>query len=155
MAKPTELNVRIRIDADTKDASDYLKAVTKRMKNLRPVWPKVQQQLKVYMISNFTSQGLPVGGWKPLDAEYASLKMQKFPGAPMLVRQGGLFSQVLKGPAMQGGRSNAEFSFDGKVAAFHQYGTTKMAARPILFAPEEFIEDTGETIIEYIHEGII
>lgn len=153
MATPRELNVVISIDVNADDTRDYLEDVRRRMKDLSPVWPKLQLQLKNYMISNFTSQGLPVGGWKPLDAEYASLKMQKYPGAPTLVRRGGLFSQILKGPALESGPSDARFLFDGKVAAFHQYGTTKMAARPILFAPEEFIEDAGEMVIDYILTG--
>ena len=81
MATPREINVRVEVDVDGLDqTSEYLNDVKSRMKDLRPVWPKIHESLKSYMIGNFTAQGLPSGGWKPLDAEYASWKAKNFPG---------------------------------------------------------------------------
>lgn len=154
MATPREISVEIKVDADgLDDAHNYLKDVRSRMKNLRPVWPKLHESLKSYMIGNFTAQGLPSGGWKPLDAEYASWKAKNFPGAPMLVQDGGLFRQVMKGPKLEASARDATFRFSGKVARFHQYGTSKMPARPILFAPERWVDEAAEEVGRYIVEG--
>jgi len=155
MATPHELNVQVEVDLDgDEDASEYLDDVKKRMKDLRPVWPRLHQSLKAYMIANFTAQGLPSGGWKPLDAEYGSWKVQNFPGAPILVQSGKLFQQVAKGPKLEGLMRGARFTFGGRVARFHQYGTEKMPARPILFAPERWIDEAAEEVVKYIVEGI-
>lgn len=155
MATPREINVRVEVDVDGLDqTSEYLNDVKSRMKDLRPVWPKLHESLKSYMIGNFTAQGLPSGGWKPLDAEYASWKAKNFPGAPMLVQSGGLFRQVMKGPKLEGMMRGARFQFTGKVARFHQYGTTEMPARPILFAPEKWVDEAAEEVGNYIVEGL-
>jgi phage gpG-like protein len=155
MATPSELKVTITIDVDgDEDAREYLEDVQDRMKDLRPVWPRLQRSLKAYMISNFTAQGLPSGGWKPLDAEYASWKVQNFPGAPMLVQSGELFRQVSQGPKLESGARGARFKFTGRVARFHQYGTEKMPARPILFAPERWVNEVADEVADYIVEGI-
>lgn len=151
----SELNVNVRIDIDgADDASEYLDDVRRRMKDLRPVWPRLQASLKAYTIGNFTAQGLPSGGWKPLDAEYASWKATRFPGAPMLVQTGQLFRKVSEGPKLDGGARTAHFSFTGKIARFHQYGTTKMPARPILFAPDVWVDEVQEQIGDYIIGGL-
>ena len=154
MASSKEIDVRIEIDVDGLDeTSEYLKDVRSRMKDLRPVWPRLHDSLKSYIIGNFTAQGLPSGGWKPLDAEYASWKAKNFPGAPMLVQDGGLFRKVSKGPKLEGMMRGARFQFTGKIARFHQYGTTKMPARPIIFAPDTWVDEAAEEVIDYIVEG--
>lgn len=152
----SELDVRITIKIDGLDEmKDNLENIDKRMKDLRPVWQKANASLKSYLISNFTAQGLPSGGWKPLDPEYGSWKVANYPGAPMLVKTGGLFSRIAQGPDLDGGRRGATFSFGGEIAKFHQYGTTKMPARKIIFAPEIWVEEVAGMISEYIVEGKI
>lgn len=155
MASPKEFDVRISVDIDgDDDAKEYLDDVKKRMRDLRPVWPVIQSSLKIYMIQNFTAQGLPSGGWKPLDAEYSSWKATNFPGAPMLVQKGALFRRVSQGPKLEGGARGAKFKFGGKIAKFHQYGTEKMPARPILFAPERWVAEAADKVGAYIVEGL-
>jgi len=153
MATPKELNVDIKVELNDDGTKDYLDDVKKRMRDLSPVWPKVHQSLKAYMIENFTAQGLPAGGWKPLDAEYASWKTRTFPGAPMLVQTGSLFQRIARGPKLDGGARTASFTFTGKITRFHQYGTEKMPARPILFAPERWVQEVADAIGDYIVEG--
>lgn len=155
MARPSEFDIKIKVDLDNQeDTKEYLDDLKKRMRDLRPVWPSLQSSLKNYMISNFTAQGLPSGGWKPLDAEYASWKATNFPGAPMLVQSGELFRQVSQGPKLESGARDAKFKFSGKIARFHQYGTEKMPARPILFAPERWVNEAADVVADYIVEGL-
>lgn len=152
----SELDVRIKIKIYGLDEiKDNLKNIDKRMKDLRPVWPKANNSLKGYLVANFTAQGLPSGGWAPLDAEYGSWKIRNFPGMPMLVKEGGLFSRIAQGPDLDGNKRNATFSFGGQIAKFHQYGTTHMPARQIIFTPERWVKDVAEMITEYIVEGKI
>jgi len=150
----SEFKLRIKIDIDNdKDTKDYLENVRKRMRDYRSVWPKLQQSLKAYMIDNFTAQGLPSGGWKPLDTEYGAWKASRFPGAPMLVQDGSLFKKIAEGPKLDGGQRVAHFRFTGKIARFHQYGTTKMPARTILFAPEVWVNEVADSIADWVVEG--
>jgi phage gpG-like protein len=146
-------NIKLRITG-LKGMSHDLKMIKRRMKDLRPVWPKANASLKAYMIANFTSQGLPSGGWAPLDAEYGSWKIRNYPGSPMLVKEGGLFSKIAQGPDVDGNLRSATFSFAGEIPKFHQYGTTKMPARPIIFASEEWTEDVAQMIADYIVDGV-
>jgi phage gpG-like protein len=152
-AKEFDVHVVVEIDG-IDETLEYLEDVRKRMRDLRPIWPGLQQSLKRYSIANFTAQGLPSGGWRPLDAEYASWKSGRFPGAPILVQTGKLFRQVLEGPKLDGARDNASFSFEGRIAKFHQYGTTKMPARPVLFAPEVWVDEAVDTMADYIVGGL-
>jgi len=150
----SELDVKIKIKVRNLDnVKDNLKNIKRRMKDLRPVWPRAHASLKDYMIENFTAQGLPSGGWRPLDAEYGAWKMRHYPGAPILVKGGGLFAKILQGPDLDGRPSGASFVFSGEVAKFHQYGTTKMPARKILFSPEVWEKQVAQMIEEYIVDG--
>jgi len=149
-----DVNLKIKI-VGLDEVKDNLQNIKKRMKDLRPVWPRANQSLKKYMIENFTAQGLPSGGWKPLDPQYGSWKIANFPGAPMLVRTGGLFSKILQGPDVDGNMGSASFSFSGDIAKFHQYGTTKMPARKILFSPEVWEKEVADMIEEYVIDGVI
>lgn len=151
----SELNVRVDIDVqNADDTKEYLEDVRRRMRDLRPVWPQLQDSLKKYNIANFTAQGLPSGGWKPLDAEYASWKAARFPGAPMMVQTGQLFRKVSDGPKLDGGARSATFSINGRIAKFHQYGTTKMPARTIFFAPDVWVDEARDKIADYIIGGL-
>jgi len=150
----SEFKLRMKIEIDgIDDTLDYLDNVKRRMRDFRPIWPALNQSLKQYMIGNFTAQGLPSGGWKPLDAEYGAWKTRNFPGAPMLVQSGKLFSTIAKGPKLDGNRQSARFMFDGRVARFHQYGTTKMPARPLLFAPDVWVNEVTDEMADWVVEG--
>lgn len=152
----SELTVKIRIKTKGLDEmKDELNKINKRMDDLRPIWPKVNANLKKYLIENFTAQGLPTGGWQPLSAQYGSWKASRFPGAPLLVQTGALFERVAGGPELDGGKREATFAFSGEIAAFHQYGTTKMPKREIIFSPELWEKDMARMVEEYIIDGII
>jgi len=152
----SELSVRIKLKINGLDEMhDNLENINKRMGDLRPVWPKAHEKLKGYLIENFTAQGLPSGGWAPLDAEYGAWKIKHFPGMPILVKEGGLFAKIAQGPDLDGNKRTASFSFGGEIAKFHQYGTRNMPARRIIFTPEKWVDEVAEMISEYIVEGKI
>lgn len=132
-----------------------LTAMHARAQVLTPVLLKAKQEVKLAHAANFTSNGLLVGGWKPLDAQYASWKMARFPGMPPLVRTGKLFASLAGGMGAVDTMTNTSFSLGTTVeyAKFHQYGTTKMAKRKIVFEPPLFAKKLGRDTVDYIANG--
>lgn len=123
-----------------------------RSKSFEPIFIKAKKQLELANAANFTAQGLPVGGWAPLDPQYAAWKAIRFPGRPIMVGNGKLFRSVTN---MTSGISSiaptkAEFGTNVEYAKFHQYGTRKMPKRKIIFEPAGFARSVGEDAGKWI-----
>lgn len=148
-------NVSLDFEVDISAPMRDLKKMTDRADDQRPVLEHARDVLKLANERNFASNGLPVGGWAPLDAEYGSWKSANFPGAPPMVQTGRLFRELtsLRGPGNVIGQNTATFGTRLKYAKFHQYGTTKMAKRLIIFQPRGFADDLAEYSRRYIIDG--
>lgn len=148
-------NVKIDVDVDTAKVLRSLSEMEDRADNQRPVLEHGREILKRANAENFASNGLPVGGWAPLDAEYGSWKSANFPGAPPMVRTGRLFRDLttLRGAGNVIGQNVATFRANVKYAKFHQYGTTKMPKREILFEPRGFAQELADYSRRYIIDG--
>jgi phage gpG-like protein len=59
----------------------------------------------------------------------------------------------LKGPANTIGGNEAEFGTNIKYAKFHQYGTTNMAARKLVFEPPMFAKRLARIAANYQAHG--
>lgn len=148
----------IDIDIKTKGLEQIIASVEAkilRAQDFTPIFPKARAELALSTAANFTSNGLLVGGWAPLDPEYGAWKMTRFPGAPPLVRTGRLFASLT-------GENMASVSIRPKsmtigtnveYAKFHQYGTTKMAKRKILFVPKEFSMKFANDAAQWVNQG--
>ena len=149
--------LKARIDEDgMSDAKDKLKDIGRRSKNLQPALVKAGLSLRKYMAENYTSQGLLVGGWAPLNPKYAAWKSTHFPGAPPMVRTGALFNSVaVVGPEIDAHDTWATYSTNIQYAKFHQYGTTKMPKREVLFAPEVWQEELASMVKKYVVDGTL
>jgi len=147
--------VRINASMDASRAYKKLFAMEARSKNFMPVFEKARLELQAANAANFALGGLPAGGWKPLDASYAAWKAINFPGSPPMVRTGRLFRSLtdLRGPANSIRPTSATFGTDVEYAKFHQYGTTKMAKRQIIFEPIGFAKKTSENLAAWIADG--
>lgn len=132
-----------------------LTAMHQRSQVLTPVLIKAKQEVKLANASNFTSNGLLVGGWAPLDAQYATWKMARFPGMPPMIRTGRLFASLSGANGATDTMTNKSFSVGTSVeyAKFHQYGTSKMAKRKIVFEPPLFVKKLGRNTVDYIANG--
>lgn len=149
---PYRLDIEVRVEK----AQNLIDDVKKRCIDAKPVFKWAQQVLKKTFAENFTSQGLPVGGWSPLDAEYAAWKARELPGRPTLVRSGELFRSIseLSDPSVNEiNKLSATFGTAVKYAGFHQYGTPNMPKRQILFIPQSFADEFAEKLANYIVEG--
>ena len=146
----------IDVDFDADEAHDKMDRIKKRGRNFKPVMEAIRAELRKAWTANFTSNGLAVGGWAPLDAEYASWKAAHFPGATPLIQTGNLFKSIasLRGVEVDLDRHGARFSLaDIRVAKFHQYGTTRMPKREIVFEPAGARGRWAEWMKDYIQEG--
>lgn len=145
----------VDLDWDPSEMRDQVTDMDDRSDEFKPVFRKMRNYFERRWSNNFLSHGLEVGGWKPLDAEYAAWKSAHFPGAPPMIRSGSLFQSIrdLRGAPNEINKSNATFGTNVKYAKFHQYGTTKMAKREIVFEPVEFRREWGDKIAKYIVDG--
>jgi phage gpG-like protein len=143
-----DLDVSFNID----ELDDELKAIKRRSKNFRSPLEQVKEDLEKAWAGNFAANGLPVGGWAPLDAEYGSWKSAHFPGAPPMVRSGKLFKSLasLRGAGSEIGARGASFGTDVEYAKFHQMGTTRMAKRQILFEPVGAAQRWSEAMADHM-----
>lgn len=150
--------VSVKIDVDgAKETIAYLQGIKIRMDDHRVPFAGARQILAAANSANFSSNGLPVGGWAPLDSEYAAWKATRFPGAPPLVQGGQLFKSLvsLTGGVNSIGRTTAEFGTNVSYAKFHQYGTSKMPKREIVFEPAGFSALLAERVAKWTADGLI
>jgi phage gpG-like protein len=148
----------VKIDISTKGLGSMILSLEKkaaRAQNFIPIFPKAKAEIALSTAANFTSNGLLVGGWSPLDAEYGSWKMTRFPGAPPLVRTGKLFASLTSQNMASTNVGPKSFTIGTNVeyAKFHQYGTTKMAKRKILFVPEAFAKKFANDAAQWVNRG--
>lgn len=149
-------NVRVDVECRIEKVQNLVADIQDRCTDARPVFRWAHQELKKTFSDNFTTQGLPVGGWAPLSAEYASWKATRFPGAPPMVQTGRLFRSIadLSDPQVNEiNKLSATFGTGVPYAKFHQYGTEKMPKREIVFIHQKFANDFAEKLANYIVEG--
>jgi phage gpG-like protein len=142
----------IVVSADVKGGDRLLKALAglqDAVSDLRPFWRNVFAPQYFGSVQDlFTTEGRVrgIGGrfrkgfvWARLSPRYKAWKEQHYPGKTILVREGDLRASVRwsHGRLGAGGIFDAQprhliFGTDVPYAAYHQYGTDKMPARPFL-----------------------
>lgn len=149
------IRIRFDTDFDEEDLTDELDAMKKRTKDFRVVFTKIREDLQELWDNNFLANGLPSGGWAPLSPKYGAWKSAHFPGEPPMIRTGKLFSSLvtLRGAPNDIGRTRATFGTNIKYAKFHQYGTTKMPKREIVFAPDVMRKKWADYARDWVKDG--
>lgn len=139
-------SLRVDVDCDAGKALARLQAMQNRSVNFVPVFNEARGMLERANAENFTTGGLPVGGWKPRKDFYAW---------PMMIRSGKLFSSLanLRGAPNVVTPMYAQFGTKVEYAKFHQYGTTKMPARKVVFDPPGFSRELSEKAAAYVVRG--
>lgn len=151
---PSNLRIQIRIDAEA--AIQRMKDMAERSKNFKVVFRWAKRELGLMNGQNFAQGGLPSGTpWSPLDPQYASWKAINFPGRPDMVASKKLFNSLrnLNGPANSIRLTRATFGTDVEYAKFHQYGTSRMPKRQIVYEPAGFAERLALLTGRYIVSG--
>lgn len=145
----------IKITVDAKKAIARMVVMKKRANDMRPVLWRAKQWLRFANEENFRQAGLPSGGWSPLDPEYSAWKNLREPGAGTMIRTGRLFRSLTSLDASPNKIGVMEATFGTKVeyAKFHQYGTTKMPKRKVVYEPLGFASRFGEVAATYVCHG--
>lgn len=151
------MSSRIVIKVDAAKAILRLRMMKKRANDMKPVFWRAKQWLRFANEENFRQAGLPSGGWSPLDPQYAAWKRAHEPGAGTMVRSGRLFRSLasLDGPPNRIDVMDATFGTSVEYAKFHQYGTSRMAKRKVVFEPTGFAHRFGEVAAVYVCHGNI
>ena len=145
----------IKITVDAKKAIARMVVMKKRANDMRPVLWRAKQWLRFANEENFRQAGLPSGGWSPLDPQYSAWKNLREPGAGTMIRTGRLFRSLTSLDAPPNKIDIMEATFGTKVeyAKFHQYGTTRMPKRKVVYEPLGFASRFGEVAATYVCHG--
>lgn len=144
--------IRISIECDAEDAIKYLDGMIVRSQDFKVVFQWAKRYLAQANQENFTSQGMPVGGWSPLKPKYSAWKARNFPGMPIMQQTGKLFRDLssLNGAPNEINATSATFGTRIEYAKFHQYGTTRMAKRQIVFEPPMFAKELADKAAKHV-----
>ena len=145
----------ITITVDAKKAIARMVVMKKRANDMRPVLWRAKQWLRFANEDNFRQAGLPSGGWSPHDPQKFAWKNLREPGAGTMIRTGRLFRSLTSLDASPNKIDVMEATFGTKVeyAKFHQYGTTKMPKRKVVYEPLGFASRFGEVAATYVCHG--
>ena len=116
------------------DAFRRLDALASALRDLSDMWPDVRDEFFTIEQEMFDSEGASnaSGGWEPLSAHYAAWKDANF-GTPILQRTGTLMASLTSDAAdvvMTADSLTVGTSIP--YAGYHQYGTSRMPARPVI-----------------------
>lgn len=141
------MKYKLDISCDNDSAMKRLAAMQLRAKNLQPVFEYARVQLRNANAANFTTGGLPSGGWEPRRGTQPW---------PLMIRTGKLMKSLtsLFGPPNEVSGTSAEFGTRVEYAKFHQYGTTKMPARKVVFEPAGFARDIASKAAGFVANGL-
>ena len=161
MARVTgKITIEVEVKAD--DVLELLEDIKDRTDDMRPVFRWAKAQLELANAANFMTNGLPSGKpWAPLDKDYGTWKSARFPGRGTMVQTGNLFRSLINmndSAVNVISKDTATFGTNVEYAKFHQYGTTKMPARKIVFTPREFPRELGISMVKYMvlgEDGIV
>lgn len=161
------LNLRIHVDAE--NAIRYLGEMKDRSEDFTAPLKWAKREMGLMNGKNFAKNGLPSGQrWAPLDREYAAWKLEggrvgvsgrgvrgTAGAGAMLVLSKKLFNSLrnLNGPANIIRNTHAEFGTHIEYAKFHQYGTSKMPKRQIVYEPKGFAKMLAKVCATHIVEG--
>ncbi len=130
--------------------------------SLAPAWELIAEDLRNDAANQFTAEGgvFRTGHWAPLRPATVKDRQRKgYPGAhPILQRRGDLLQSLTQ----QGATGHTEeitatsltFGTRYPTAAFHQFGTRKMAARQILGISWQRQSGIVQRLNEYIQQTI-
>jgi phage gpG-like protein len=116
--------------------------VTKHIEDMRGVWAAIQSSMFRIFGEQFASEGGAgaSGKWAALTHPYAALKAEKYGDMPILQASGKMMSSLTSNTedtVAEFEPQGAVFGTSLKYARFHQTGTKRMKARPIVALSQE------------------
>jgi hypothetical protein len=134
--------VSYEVDANAHGSPDRIRGLAAQLLDLRPLWPIIAKVFAGHMSEQFASEGAWGG------AKWAPLVRPRGRGSGILVDTGRMRNTFIA-PQRQISARRMVLTFPSDYAHFHQSGTSRMVARPII--PESYpasgvsdFEDAGE-----------
>jgi hypothetical protein len=124
-------NIRIRVDAD--DADRKLSQLALFLSDLRGFWPKVVPLFVGWMRNQFETEGAFGGeAWSPLAA--STVRSKGLRGLrPEILQATGAMRSAASNPSRTVTPRSLTLTISDPKIGFHQTGTDRMPARPVIF----------------------
>lgn len=138
-----------------RSTSERIKVLGDRSKDLRPLWPKVEEYLRDQFVRQFETEGAALGEpWKPLSATRAAEKAA-MGLRDILVETGGLRASYAGDGRWSVSKATEDSLVVGSrhpLAHIHQYGTAgkRVPARPVLKVTPAMRRHVRNMIRDYI-----
>jgi phage gpG-like protein len=150
------LNLSIRIAGEAAMARGVAR-FTEGLADYRPLWGAIEDDFYAAEQEQFRTEGAGMAlHWTALSASYAKWKETHFPGRLILERTGDLRHSLTDRRDPNAlcieERETLTLGTNIPFAIFHQQGTSKMPARPVMPAPEDFQRRVREHIQTYLEE---
>lgn len=145
------VRLRFAIDGDVQ-VSRVLDAATEAVSDLTPAWEQIAEDFRAEEEERFGG-----GEWAPLSPAYAAWKARHFPGKGILRRTGRLY-ESLTGES-QDSVADIEplrltLGTRTPYAVFHQRGTSRMPARPVIDLSPGFRRTAVRRVQRHLAESI-
>lgn len=132
-----------------------LTRITHDITDAGPLWQSLANRFATLEAQQFATEGIAAGGWEPLSPRYAAWKARKYPGAPILTRTGKLRRSLTVRPfgIERITPDSMTIGTDIPYATYHQHGTARMPARPIVAMTEATRRDWVKRVQRYVITG--
>jgi phage gpG-like protein len=129
-----------------------LRLYGKKLDTWRSLWRRIARDVAEAEVAWFATRG--AGSWPPLSPDYARYKARRWPGRPILVREGDLIQSLTMPTRLlqERGPNTAVIGTRVPYAGYHQTGTIKMPRRAPLIPnsqSREIIRAALQDHIEY------
>lgn len=135
--------------------SEHLRIMQSRARSMRRPLTKFGSRLRRHNRAQFRTKGLAGGTpWAPLSPAYAAYKLRAVGPKPLMRFSDDLWKSLTRNPmaVQQIGKQTAEFGTDVDYAEFHQGGTSKMPARPIVTMTAVLDAELKRLVTDHITE---
>lgn len=147
----------VSIKVDTSEVRSLFDRTIRKTSDFSLVMEEARAYLGAANAANFTSGGLPVGGWAPLAPKTVMWKVKHGQPATPLIGNGRLFESLstLQGPPNHVGPTGAQFGTDIEYAQFHQSGAPRanLPKRQIVFTPPGFAQMIAQAGAKHIDDS--
>lgn len=122
-----------RVVVDFNGTPEQLQKLAVFLTDLRAFWPRVVPLVTGWWRRQFETEGSFAGhAWSPLSPDYAARKASLYPGKGILQATGALRGAASR-PARAQTPTSLTLSIDDPKLGYHQAGTPRMPARPLVF----------------------
>jgi len=120
------------------------------------IFKRIAKDFKKTMQGTFSNEGNYDGNprWKALSATTMKIKMKKYPGKLILQATGKMKNDFINNPIINISGNTLYIGVSDKKAIYHQKGTRKMVARPIVRIKKATKDRWLKIINEEVFKGV-